>query len=448
MWNYIHTDELYHWGIKGMKWGVRRFQNKDGSLTPAGRKRYSDDVVSAKNSVAEAKVARKAASKEYSKAFNKYNLISTKKNYQIMKDAETKSRDARLAYESTKRDYKTRKAEEDGLFDPNRSKSKHRQNLEEKYRKRGYDDKQAAMMANDRIRAEKIVATAAALTLTAATAYAANKYVKDRTDGILKAGTKLQRVSSDPNESLDRAFYGAYKKGDRTKYKGMYGKQIKMQGGDVHKMTLNVNEDVKIASRRKAEDAFMDLYKNDEEFRNAFKQSNNRFVVFGANERARKIHATAAGEMTDRQLRKAGYEAFNIGLVNHDKNGNIAAKKFYDKLKSQGYDAVIDINDKKYSGYKAKAPVIVFNKGNKISLADVKQMTDEQIMSNAKKAAAAIYGPEVIKTGAAYTGVLVGGTWGSNKILAIRERRFVEDYRKAHPETRLTDSQIIANRYK
>lgn len=65
----MDNHELYHHGIKGQKWGIRRFQNKDGSLTKAGLKRYSDSASSAASAVGKAiakggkKVAEKISEK-------------------------------------------------------------------------------------------------------------------------------------------------------------------------------------------------------------------------------------------------------------------------------------------------------------------------------------------------------------------------------------------------
>lgn len=49
----MDNNQIYHWGIKGMKWGIRRYQNTDGSLTPAGKTRYAENDGSQKQDVTE-----------------------------------------------------------------------------------------------------------------------------------------------------------------------------------------------------------------------------------------------------------------------------------------------------------------------------------------------------------------------------------------------------------
>lgn len=60
----MEHNELYHWGIKGMRWGVRRYQNKDGSLTVAGKKRYAEEEAKLKAREKTIKGREKAAARQ------------------------------------------------------------------------------------------------------------------------------------------------------------------------------------------------------------------------------------------------------------------------------------------------------------------------------------------------------------------------------------------------
>ena len=63
MWEYNYTDNLLHSGVKGMEWGRRLYQNKDGSLTALGKQRYGT-----KGNYEKVQAAKRAASPEKLKA--------------------------------------------------------------------------------------------------------------------------------------------------------------------------------------------------------------------------------------------------------------------------------------------------------------------------------------------------------------------------------------------
>ena len=74
MWTYSNDEYLAHHGILGMKWGVRRYQNKDGSLTPEGRKRYGD--IESDNESVDAKKTRVLKSRSATELYKHADLFS------------------------------------------------------------------------------------------------------------------------------------------------------------------------------------------------------------------------------------------------------------------------------------------------------------------------------------------------------------------------------------
>lgn len=115
MWTYNYSYELYHHGIKGQKWGIRRYQNEDGSLTEAGKKKQlMSEYRSARKDYRSSELRYRKAAREDKKAQSRTSSREERyeKSENLNKaffDSLRKQSAFRQAKEKVK-DYKTYKA--------------------------------------------------------------------------------------------------------------------------------------------------------------------------------------------------------------------------------------------------------------------------------------------------------------------------------------------------
>lgn len=441
----IHSDELYHYGIPGMRWGVRRFQNKDGSLTNAGKKRYDVDIEGAKSRVKEAKLNLKKANENYNRQ-TAYGMIYNQKATDRVIDSAKKMRWAKQDLESEKIKQK--------LNNETKEKSAHRLKLEQQYMDKGMTKEEAEIAAYKRVKTEKILAVSAGVAVASAATYVAYKQYDKTVDKVLKSGTTLQNISSDSNKGVSDAFYASLNKSDNTKYRGIYGNTIKSSGKNVYETKIKATKDLNMASQKSARNALNELLNEDPQFRKSFdaqlrswKDSTEIGKMFGNTTPGQaRVMKKASESYKNGKVDSNVYDAFNTMLADHtNSNAQYVSEKFYDKLKSKGYDAVLDINDKKNSGYHSKKPIIVFNGGSKLSVDSIRQVGSSEIENAKEKGYMDIMvkslAPQVAATGMGVAAGMLGSKYSSSK----NDDKIVREYIKEHPNTKLSYKEILRN---
>lgn len=108
--DFRELHEMYHHGIKGMHWGIRRFQNEDGTLTAAGRRRYEKELnkMDKKASLHAAdSLAYKRHADELSKSAEGIRKLGDERKFKI---AERKEKQAKELYEKMEKEGSKAKA--------------------------------------------------------------------------------------------------------------------------------------------------------------------------------------------------------------------------------------------------------------------------------------------------------------------------------------------------
>lgn len=216
-------------------------------------------------------------------------------------------------------------------------------------------------------------------------------YNKKHFDEVVKEGSEFQTLSYDKNRTQGAdMFYAAFTKADKHQYNAMFNHKVPQpifdeDGNEIgtgqflkYKITNTAKSDINVASEDSGGKVFAEMFGKSRDFYNfvtdptrmegAFVKSRYKFK--GYREAKKVLDAARSGKpLTDKDLTTI-YRMFNY-ILPSDGGGNARLAKdvltqrtrFFAELKKAGYGAVLDTNDAIYGGFKAQAPVIVFDMG-------------------------------------------------------------------------------------
>lgn len=270
---------------------------------------------------------------------------------------------------------------------------------------------------------------------------------KNKVDTVISSNVEFSRIQSANAFEKQYAFYATYKKHDVNQYAGLFGKNLKSRKAaearaaekkakktkneadiaeaqklrkeadnmQIYQLKITNSKELKIPSDQNAgriladltkdKDFKSDLQKSLDDSKAKMKRPTQQMLFKDAN----RVLAKDPSKMTEKD-RVTLYRAANLTLANHNDYEVNMQDKFYKALKKNGYSALVDINDKDYSSYHAKRPMIVFDTSS-TKLKSVSKMSDDTIDKLYSK-----YNKERIRKEITTNAIRVPTSYGSRKV--------------------------------
>lgn len=182
-------------------------------------------------------------------------------------------------------------------------------------------------------------------------------------------GSNLGRVTANKHSASkitkdDRYFYTNV---DKQKYEGAYAKQMKQYGAkNVYAQRITNKEALYVASHKQAR-RVLRRSMHDKNFRKQASKAVDEYVyntpITYLSPEYNRIFTKASRDLKRGKASKEAYEAINYMMINKSDAARKLNKEYDKALIKAGYDAIVDYNDTKLSGFNAKDSLIIVNKG-------------------------------------------------------------------------------------